>query len=37
LHVEAHFDESGTDSKELTIAGYLFEASEIDTNACERK
>lgn len=30
LSVEAHFDESGTDAAELTVAGYLFEASRID-------
>lgn len=30
LHIEAHFDESGTDASELTLAGYLFEAGQID-------
>jgi hypothetical protein len=30
LKIEVHFDESGTDAKELTVAGYLFEATRID-------
>jgi len=30
LRVEAHFDESGTDAAEITLAGYLFEAERID-------
>lgn len=35
LHVEAHFDESGTDAKEMTLAGYLFEQARID-EFCEK-
>jgi hypothetical protein len=35
LRVEAHFDESGTDAKELTLAGYLFEAERIDLFSVE--
>lgn len=30
LRIEAHFDESGTDQNEITVAGYLFEAEKID-------
>jgi hypothetical protein len=32
LHIEAHFDESGTDhsSYELTLAGYLFESDRME-------
>lgn len=30
LNLEAHFDESGTDAQELTVAGYLFESERID-------
>src|SRR5687768_8404354 len=35
LRIEGHFDESGTDHSELTVAGYLFEAEKMDpfTNA----
>jgi len=29
LLVEAHFDESGTDAKEVTVAGYIFEAGRL--------
>lgn len=30
MRLECHFDESGTDAAELTLAGYLFEAQRID-------
>lgn len=30
VHIEAHFDESGTHSDQITIAGYLFEQARID-------
>jgi hypothetical protein len=30
LRIEAHFDESGTDAKEITLAGYLFEAERLE-------
>lgn len=29
LRLEAHFDESGTDASELTVAGYLFDAERV--------
>lgn len=29
LHIEAYFDESGTDGAQLTVAGYLFDATRI--------
>lgn len=35
LRIEAHFDESGTDANELTLAGYLFEAERIDSFGSE--
>lgn len=37
LNIEAHFDESGTDTDEITVAGYLFEAGRIDDFAMKWK
>lgn len=28
--VEAHFDESGTDADEMTLAGYIFETQRME-------
>jgi hypothetical protein len=35
LRLEVHFDESGTDADELTLAGYIFQADRIDQFAAE--
>lgn len=35
MKVEVHFDESGTDAREITLAGYMFEADRFDSFASE--